>query len=331
LAIVVTAEGTERPGGGAGTPPDRRGRGSEGDLLAERRARRAAESGEAALTRRAEAAEATMRTLEAHVASLQQRLREAEGETRRVSELLEAERASLAGERSSLAEHERRARQREYAEQQLRVEAEQRCARLERDSGAEIERLGRRAQESERDARALAGRVESVERELAEAEQAVASERAAVRGAARELHARLTALERTASEAGRGLGAERVARERAERLLEGMRRAHLRVEGLVGELRQLVGRLAAAPGGASRPTGSPATTAGLTHERLARGTDGDSGEVADALAAAAERLRARAPEHPAGLPEPAPGRPAHKHSMSLIGRWRMARKQRRER
>src|SRR5262249_60903297 len=100
------AEGTERPGGGAGTPPDRQGRGSEGDLLAERRARRAAESGEAALTRRAEAAEATVRTLEAHVASLQQRLREAEGETRRAAALLQARTASPAARGTSAAGHE---------------------------------------------------------------------------------------------------------------------------------------------------------------------------------------------------------------------------------
>src|ERR1700736_5515305 len=115
-------EGNETPGG---DPPRR----SEGDLFSERRARRAAESGEQALTRRAEAAEATVRTLETHVASLQQRLREAEEESQRVSDLIEAERAALAGERVPLAsepsapgapvlERElRRVRQREYAEQ----------------------------------------------------------------------------------------------------------------------------------------------------------------------------------------------------------------------
>src|SRR5205807_6805069 len=71
--------------GGEGRP--RRG---EGDLLAERRARRAAESGEHALMLRAEAAEATVRTLETHVASLQRRLHEAEDEGRRMSELIVA-------------------------------------------------------------------------------------------------------------------------------------------------------------------------------------------------------------------------------------------------
>src|SRR5438034_1927998 len=127
------AEGHETPGSG---PPSR----SEGDFLAERRARRAAESGEGALTRRAEAAEATVHTLERHVASLQQRLREADEERRRMAEMVEAEQA-LARER----EHElRRVKQREYAEQQLRVEAEDRLIVVDRESRAEIEQLGSR-------------------------------------------------------------------------------------------------------------------------------------------------------------------------------------------
>lgn len=78
----MIAEGSsfsQTPGPRGGPPrPD------EPDHLAERRARRAAaESGEsAALLRRAEAAEATVRTLETHIASLQQRLRESEGDNR---------------------------------------------------------------------------------------------------------------------------------------------------------------------------------------------------------------------------------------------------------
>src|SRR5437762_2105331 len=73
-----------------------RRRGGEADLLAERRARRAAESPEHLLVRRAETAEATVRTLEAHVTSLQQRLREAEEERRRVSELIDSGRLAPA-------------------------------------------------------------------------------------------------------------------------------------------------------------------------------------------------------------------------------------------
>jgi hypothetical protein len=67
-----------------GQPPP-----SERDLLAERRARRAAESGETALVRRAEAAEATVKTLEIHISSLQRRLDEVEGDSRRTFELAE--------------------------------------------------------------------------------------------------------------------------------------------------------------------------------------------------------------------------------------------------
>src|SRR5271154_4221843 len=113
----MMAEENEPPGGESGLPPGRR----EGDLLAERRARRAVEGGEQALIRRAEAAEATVHTLERHVHSLQQRLREAEEEHPRLA-------AALADERGSTATGEqelRSARQREYEELQLRRETEQ--------------------------------------------------------------------------------------------------------------------------------------------------------------------------------------------------------------
>src|SRR5256886_17381630 len=94
------AEGNEtsggEPGRGPGGPGGEGPRRGEGDLLSERRVRRAAESGEHALARRAEIAEATVRTLESHVSSRQQRLRAVEEERRRVSELIAAERAALA-------------------------------------------------------------------------------------------------------------------------------------------------------------------------------------------------------------------------------------------
>ncbi len=87
--LSVIAEGSsfsQTPGPRGGTPP----RPDEPDLLAERRARRAVETGEsAALLRRAQAAEATVQTLEAHIANLQQRLREAEGDRQRTHELAE--------------------------------------------------------------------------------------------------------------------------------------------------------------------------------------------------------------------------------------------------
>jgi hypothetical protein len=59
-------------------------------------------------------------------------------------------------------------------------------------------------------------------------------------------------------------------------------------------------------------------------------------EMADALAVAVERLRARAENVPAAAPQSPPEtrpepveRVPHKHSMSLIGRIRFRRKQRR--
>ncbi|HTD07309.1 MAG TPA: hypothetical protein VK680_00335 [Solirubrobacteraceae bacterium] len=346
------AEGSETPSGEQGIGPEGRGRRSEGDLLAERRARRAAESGEIALTRRAEAAEATVQTLERHVASLQQRLIEAEDEHARVSELVEAERAA-ALER----EHElRRVKQREYAEQQLRVEAEDRLLQADRDSRVEIELLSDRLSASEHDARELVRRLDGVQRQLAETEQAAAAERAAVRAEVRSiaeqsLQERIAELERRAAEIESGLRDERAARGRSERLLESMREGHGRMEGLVAEIKGIVTRASSA---LARDSDEDASAEPLAAEQ--RGA-----EMADALAAAVERLRARAEavpalsetlagestslakplaqasadeperfapvvEHPAQAPV---ARATHKHSMSWIKRQRIRRKQRR--
>jgi hypothetical protein len=375
----VSAEENETPGGesGGGAQPgglgaEGRGRRSEGDLLAERRARRAAESGEHALTLRAEAAEATVRTLETHVASLQQRLREVEEDRRRVSELVEAERAARGGDWRSqappsqappgapqaeappsqalpgarqaeappaeaLLERElRRVGQREYAEQRLRVEAEDRCIEIEREGRAEIDQLSRRLSASERDARTLAAELEDVQRQLAEAEHAAAAQRAAVRSAERLLQARMAELERRAVELNRGLDIERTARERAERLLESIRHGHRTAEALVGELRGVVARLkaaAAAPPLAQAPAREPPVTPREQPSSAVPGGPGkvQNGEMAQALAAAVERLRARAEEQPELPRAPVVRPPAHKHSMSLITRWRIRRKQRRDR
>jgi chromosome segregation ATPase len=371
----MMAEESDRPGGpprppegpGERRPPGR----SEGDLLAERRALRATESGEAALLRRAEAAEATVHTLERHVTSLQQRLDEADGERLRLSELLEAER-TVAVER----EHElRRVKQREYAEQQLRVEAEDRLIGVDRESRADLEQLASRLGASERDALALSGRLEDVQRQLAEAEHAAASERAERRRSEEEMQARLGALDARTDRVARELQTEREARERSERLLEVMRTGHRRMELLVAEIKQIVARLTAALGSRealpepSSPTPGPVVPRAPLPpaEQDARAEEEQRGraaastaavaelrgeEMAAALASAVDRLRARAeaapppapdapqapaadaPQAPAaeasqapadGLPERVP----HKHSMTLIGRWRFRRKQRR--
>ena len=366
------AEENETPGGDPGSSPegphDLRSPGRiEGDLLSERRARRAAESGEIALTRRAEAAEATVQTLEVHVASLQQRLREAEEERMRIAELLEAER-TVALER----EHElRRVKQREYAEQQLRVEAEERLIAVDRESRGEIEELGRRLSSSERDSLELGARLEGLQRQLAEAEQATAAESAALRRAGDALQLRMSEIEARVAQIQLGLDAERTARERSERALESMREGHRRMEGLVGDLKGIVTRLGSGLSTAWRqappapaPAPAPVASAALPTPAAVPGPSAPASpaetpeapespespraaqlrgeEMADALAAAVERLRARAdaaPPLPAQSATHAPlqasaavqVRSAHKHSMSLIARWRNRRKQRRAR
>jgi hypothetical protein len=362
------------PPGGSGS--EGRARRGEGDLLAERRARRAAESGEHVLTLRAEAAEATVRTLETHVSSLQQRLRDAEEQSRRAAEMIEADRAARSGrlgpqapERpgrgagsEDVVERElRQIKQREYAEQRLRVEAEDQLIDLERESRAEVDRLSRRLGESELEASKLAGRLEGVQRELAEAEQAAGAERSAVRRDEQILHARVTELERRALEIQHSLEAERAARERTERLLESMRLGHRTVEALVVELKDVVARLkaiAAAPHPAQAPAvpaapppppatpvapaaqatlpaeASPAPQAPVRDEASASPSGlphAENGEMVDALAAAVERLRARVAEQAELTSVPAVEPPKHKHSQSLITRLRIARKQRRAR
>jgi chromosome segregation ATPase len=109
----------------------------EPDTFAERRARRAW-LGDAALLRRAEAAETSVRTLESHLADL--RRRQEESERRR-----EHTAAQLAERELEL----RRVKQREYAEQQLRVEAEEAAVRARRSRRAELDHWQRRAEEAQ--------------------------------------------------------------------------------------------------------------------------------------------------------------------------------------
>ena len=381
----MNAEGNETPGGDAGGSAEGRGRRSEGDLLAERRARRAAETGEHALTLRAEAAEATVRTLETHVASLQQRLSDSEQESRRIADLLDAERAPRASERPELirraqapppdSELERelqRASQREYAEQRLRVEAEDRSAEAQRESRAEIERVRRRLASSERETETLGARLELVERELAEAEQAAATERSAMVRTERALRSRVGELEGTALEMHRALEAERGARRRAEYLLDALRDAQRAALGLLGGLADTIARLreasasavATAPLSAApdqpppaqpeaprppiplpeqRPAAALPAAQAPVQRPLGTGApepaarqppspeDPRSDQMAEALAAAVVRLRARVDEQATPPAAPRASKPPHKHSMSLIKRTRLAFRRRRER
>ncbi len=203
----------------------------------------------------------------------------------------------------------RRVKQREYAEQQLRVEAEDQLVGAEREGREEAQRLAQRLAAGERETSELTGRVEALQRQLAEAEQAAAAERAALRPAERELQSRVADLERRAAEIQEGLLAERSARERSERELASIREGHRRMERVLGEIRAIVGRLGAllsstrrapepppvaAPTVAAPPRASGVATAPIGQPRGA--------EMADALAAAVERLRARALSAPP-LPE----------------------------
>jgi chromosome segregation ATPase len=127
------------------------------DALAERRARRAW-LGDAALLRRAEAAEASVGTLDAQLADLRGRQAESEREREHTA--------------AQLAERElelRRVKQREYAEQQLRVEAEEVAVRTRRGHRAELDRWQRRVEAAQADAQraeqqrdALAARLAAV-------------------------------------------------------------------------------------------------------------------------------------------------------------------------
>jgi hypothetical protein len=155
---------------------------SELDVLAERRARRAW-LGNSALARRAEAAEATVSTLETHLADL--RCRQVEVEHER-----EIATAQLAERDREL----RRVKQREHAEQQLRVEAEEASVLLRRDHRLELDRLQRRAEEAhaaaehaEEQRAALAARLAGVSESCIRLERGVA----ALQGAAVELRAAL--------------------------------------------------------------------------------------------------------------------------------------------
>jgi len=350
-------QASSQSGGLGGEARVRRG---EGDLLAERRARRAAESGEHALMLRAEAAEATVRTLETHVASLQRRLREAEDEGLRMSELIAASQPVPPGV---------------PARESVRPEPPQAsggepgpASRLGASgagehagaggpggavAGADIEHLLRRLGESESQAHVLARRLDAVQRELADAEQAAAVERAAARRAQQLVHERLDTLERNAGLLGSGLDAERTARERAERVLERIRRGQALIEELVRELAGIVARLLSASAssqapaaerssGAARPlpgvarAAAPASVAAPGPAQPARASasaaeEPRAADMATALAEAVERLRARAQADAAGAGAPQQARVEHRHSRSLIGRIRLARKQRRER
>ncbi len=235
------------------------------NVLAERRARHA----DPAVIRRADAAEAAVRNLETHLAALERRLEEVGRERERIAEQLSERESDV-----------RNVKQREFVEQQLRVEAEQRSERLQREMRAEIQELGGRLEETERHVREL-------DAELAQL---------------RERDARLVPIVRELMEVAAGLrsGFERelsALREELQQQVVWERETYVReltamgarMEDLRFELTRtaddLRAQLAAEPPSATllEHTSAPESEREAAHRR----------EMADALVAAVERLRTR--------------------------------------
>jgi hypothetical protein len=238
------------------------------DVLAERRARHA----DPAVIRRAEAAEAAVRNLETHLAALEQRLEEVGRERERISQQLTERESDV-----------REVKQREYAEQQLRVEAEERAERLQHEMRAEIQELSRRLDDTERQARELSVELDH----LRERDAKLAPIVGELMGVATKLRSgferEFTALR---EEFQRQVIWERETYVR-ELTAMGARMEDLRFE-LTRTADDLRAQLAAEPPSASllEHTSEPASEREAAHRR----------EMADALVAAVERLRARVAE-----------------------------------
>jgi hypothetical protein len=246
----------------AGSPSD-----AAADVLAERRARHA----DPAVIRRAEAAEAVARNLETHLAALEQRIEEIGRERERVAQQLTERESDV-----------RSVKQREYAEQQLRVEAEERGERLQREMRIQIQELSSRLEETERHVRELSAELIQL----------------------RERDARLTPIVRELMDVAAGLraGFEReltTLREELQQQVVWERETYVReltamgarMEDLRFELTRTAADLRAQlnePLDASllKHTSEPESEREAAHRR----------EMADALVAAVERLRARVAE-----------------------------------
>lgn len=238
--------------------------------------------GDPILIRRAEAAEAEAHALEDRLSGIQARLREAERESQSASERL-AERER---------ELDRASRRLSEGEQQLRS-ISSRLTEREQELHAVSERLGER----ERELHAVTDRLAERERELDRAEL--------------DIRGRVDALELRVGEVQADLLHEREAREAAERELRELRAAQATLQPLVAELRQIAQRLRsaaeeavpAAPAVSTpQPQPQPAPRAPGRHQEpeaqpaprpAARHQESGGTQMAEALAAAVQRLRAR--------------------------------------
>jgi hypothetical protein len=242
-----------------GSQPD-----TTADVLAERRARHA----DPAVIRRAEAAEAVARNLETHLAALEQRIEEVGRERERVAQQLLERESDV-----------RSVKQREYAEQQLRVEAEERGERLQREMRNQIQELSSRLAETERQVAQLSAELTQL----------------------RERDARLTPIVRELMDVAAGLraGFEReltTLREELQQQVVWERETYVReltamgarMEDLRFELTRTAADLRAQLGEPLDPALLQPTTAPSSEREAAHRK-----EMADALVAAVERLRAR--------------------------------------
>jgi predicted nucleic acid-binding Zn-ribbon protein len=268
----VNVQEDETPGGLPPHDPDR-------DVLAERRARRGEPVGDPILIRRAETAEAAAQALEDRLGGIQARLREAERESETAAQLLAEREQELTRASARLSD----------GEQQLHL-------------------ISTRLQESERELRSVSERLSERERELQAVSERLAEREQQLHRAELEIRGRVEALERRVGEVQEELVRERSARQAAEGELQALRAAQAAVAPLIGDLRQIAHRLRgvaeaqppvpepmppstiqepAAPLAAGAPT-SPAQSA-------AGGLQADPGsaQMAEALAAAVQRLRAR--------------------------------------
>ncbi len=257
----------------------------ERDVLAERRARRGEPVSDPILIRRAESAEATAHALEQRLGGIQARLQEAERESKDASQRLLEREQELTRASQRLSE----------GEQQLRSIS----ARLA-DRERELHTVSERLSDRERDLRTVSDRLAEREQQLQRAEL--------------EIRGRVDALEQRVGEVQDDLAREREARQAAERELEALRSAQAAVQPLIGDLRQIAhrlrlvaesGELASAAGAIqaspvlSGPEESVSTTvaagAAPENEPAQPGAplDAGSAQMADALAAAIQRLRAR--------------------------------------
>src|SRR4051812_20197498 len=195
-------------------------------VLAERRARRA-ELAEEQLSDRARDAEQAAETLEAQLANLEERLEQARDER----DELEAQ----------LADAERRlkaAQQREYAEQQQRIEAEDQLERLRRSDDDVVADLRSRLEAATERAEEMARELEQARRTAAEALHRGAADRAAIERGVRAEADEAAAAEREAAQA-------RIAQ--LEREVAAREEVHTRIVGELGQLREQLHRVSAAP------------------------------------------------------------------------------------